>query len=136
MGLLEKRAVKDFQDNLYPSIVTQINTIAGFDLEIEVQWETIAIVEYSHMYEEGFTKVFFTPIIEALKEITSDDLGKEALKETLKKIIITNKNDNYSVPRAFSFSDNILTIDHQPFTNMDNVEERISELITFLMSQM
>ncbi len=136
MGLLEKRAVKDFQDNQYPNIVTQIQTIARFDLELEVQWETLAIAEYAHMYEEGFTKVFFTPIIEALKEITSDDLGKEELKGTLKKIVITNQNGNYSVPRAFSFSNNTLTIDHEPFTNIDYVEERTSELITFLMSQM
>jgi hypothetical protein len=88
------------------------------------------------MYAEGFTKVYFTPIIEAFKEITIDDLGKEALKATLKKIVIKNEGDIYSASYAYAFNNGVLTIDHKPFTNIDNIEDRSKELSNLLMKQM
>ncbi len=136
MGLLEKRGIAAFQDHHFGKIVEEINQLAGFNLELEVKWEHLAVEDYSHLYEEGFMKVYFTPIIEALKDITSDEMGKEALKETLHKIIITNEKDHSSLPNALSFSDGVLTFDHNPITNLDYYEERTNELSKFLMKLM
>ena len=136
MGLLEKRAIKSFQENAYLNLVKEINTIAGFDIEFDVKWDTIALEDYASLYEEGFTKVYFTPIINAFKEISIDDLGKQALKETLNKVIIKNeKNISYG-SYAYSYENKCLTIDHQPITNIDNIDERSTELAKLLMKQM
>src|SRR5690349_23914181 len=95
MGLAEKRALKEFQDKSYKQLTSEINKLAGYNIEFDIKWDNIALADYTHLYEEGFSKVYFEPIIGALKEITSDDMGKEALKETLKKVVIKNEGDIY-----------------------------------------
>ncbi len=136
MGLLEKRGIAAFQDNHFVKIVEEVNQLAGFNLELDVKWEHLAVEDYAHFYEEGFVKVYFTPIIGALKDITSDEMGKKALKEVLHKIIITNEKGQSSLPNALSFSDGVLTFDHHPITNLDYYEERTNELSKFLMKLM
>jgi hypothetical protein len=136
MGLQERRAVKAFQDGNYQTLTSEINTLAGFPLEFEVNWDTIAQEEYTHMYDEGFTKVYFTPLINAIKEITLDDMGKEALKEALKKVVIKNEAGNYYGSNAYTFAGGVLTIDHQPFSNIDNISERSEELSKLLMKNL
>jgi len=136
MGLQERRAVKTFQDGSYQSLTNEINTLAGYSLEFEVNWDTLALEEYTHLYDEGFTKVYFTPLINALKEITIDDMGKEALKEALKKVVIKNEAGNYYGSTAYAFNGGVLTIDHQPFSNIDNITERSEELSKLLMKNL
>lgn len=136
MGLQERRAVKTFQDGSYQSLTSEINTLAGYPLEFEVNWDTLALEEYSHLYDEGFTKVYFTPLINAIKDITIDDMGKEALKESLKKVVIKNEAGNYYGSNAYTFNGGVLTIDHQPFSNIDNISERSEELSKLLMKNM
>lgn len=136
MGLQERRAVKAFQDDSYQKLTGEINTMAGFPIEFEVNWDTIALDDYSHMYEECFPKVYFTPLINAVKEITADDMGKEALKESLKKVIIKNEAGNVYGSNAYAFSGGVLTIDHQPFSNVDNITERSEELSKLLMKNL
>ena len=87
MGLTERRAIKAFQENKYPKLKAEMDTAAGFDVPVVVDWDTIMAVSegYSEQYEENLPKVFFRPLIEAFKGICIDDLGKEAFKEGLKK---------------------------------------------------
>lgn len=136
MGLIEKRAIKDFQDKDYINLTKEINAIAGFLVEFEVHWDSLALEGSSDMYKEGFTKVYFIPVINAFKEITSDDMGKEALKETLKKIVIKNQIGAYSPGSAYSFEGGVLTIDHEPTTNIDDVNNRSEALTKLLSSKM
>jgi hypothetical protein len=132
MGLLEKRALKTFQDENYQKLTSEINTLAGYPIEFDVKWPTLALDEKASIYEEGFTKVYFTPLIEAIKGIVTDDMGKEALKEALKKVVIKNEGDHVYGSNAYSFDAGVLTIDHQPFSNIDNVTERSMELSKLL----
>ena len=136
MGLLEKRAVKTFQDGNYKKLTDEINTLAGYTIEFEVNWNSIALEEYTEMYDEGFTKVYFTPIIEALKEITADDMGKQALQEALKKVVIKNEGGFYYASSAYSFKDGVLTIDHQPFNNINDITDRTTVLGELLMKNL
>lgn len=134
MGLLERRAIKAFQEGNYQNLVKEINTIAGYNLQFDVQWDTLALEEYSHLYDEGFTKVYFTPIINALKEITTDDLGKDALKNALKKVVIKNENNISYSDNAYKFEGGTLSVDHSPVSNIDNISER-SESLTKLLNK-
>lgn len=136
MGLLEKRALKAFQEDNYQKLLSEINTLAGYTIEFDIKWDNITKDDYAAMYDEAFTKVYFTPFIEALKEITADDMGKEALQETLKKVVIKNEGGFVYGSTAYSFSDGVLTIDHEPFSNIDNITERSMELGKLLMKNL
>lgn len=136
MGLSERRAVKTFQDGSYVTLTNEINTLAGYPIEFEVNWDTLALDEQTHLYEEGFTKVYFVPLINAIKEITNDDMGKEALKEAFKKVVIKNEGGYYSASSAYSFDGGVLTIDHEPFSNIDYFTERSEALTKLLMKNL
>jgi hypothetical protein len=136
MGLSEKRALKTFQDDSYQKLTSEINTLAGYPLEFEVKWETLALDEKASIYEESFTKVYFIPLVDAIKEIITDEMGKEALKEALKKVVIKNEGGNVYGSNAYSFNGGVLTIDHEPFSNIDNVTERSMELSKLLMKNL
>ncbi len=136
MGLAEKRIVKAYQEGTYKTLVGEINALGGYDLEFEVNWDSLSNNTYSHIWENTFSQIYFTPIINAFKEITADDMGKEALQESLKKIVIKDDNDNFSPSSAYSFEDNTLIIDHSSYSNADNVDERSTFLTEFLESKL
>ena len=136
MGLQEKRAVKAFQDDSYKKLTNEINTLAGYPIEFDVNWDTLAVEDRADLYEEGFTKVYFTPLINALKEIAADDMGKEALKDALKKVVIKNEGGHTYPPSAYSFKSGVLTIDHMPFGNIDDITDRSKVLGELLMKNL
>jgi hypothetical protein len=126
MGLTERRAQKEFIDNVFPALKAEIGKACGFDVEVTVDWDSITKDEYSHMYREAWPKVYFEPTIEAFKAICVDDMGREALKAKLKKIVMHNKHGIYYGDRWASFDDGsgTLTLDHEPVSNVDDVKDR------------
>ncbi|HTE53555.1 MAG TPA: hypothetical protein VK698_22020 [Kofleriaceae bacterium] len=132
MGLAERRATKIFQDKSYPALVADIQKLAGFPVPIEVQWEQLAKESYADSFEEAWRKVYFVPIIDALKSVCRDDLGKEALKAGLQKIVLSNTKDTYSADAAVSFTGGELAIDHDPVTNVDDVKYRADAVVKAL----
>ena len=131
MGLAEKRAVKEFQENVFPGLHKALNEAAGFEVNVEVDWDTIAEDGMSHLYESAWSKVFFNPVVEGLKSICSDDMGKEALQSTFKKLHLTNQAGVYG-EQAVSFADGVLKIDHQPFSNIDDEKLRTKAVVSVL----
>ena len=93
MDLKQRRALKAFQENSYPELLKRIHEAAGFEVDVQVDWETICEPQSDHLYEECWTNVYFVPLAAALGEICKDDMGKEALKEQLKTIHITNTGE-------------------------------------------
>lgn len=127
MGLAEKRAVEEFKTALYPALKSDVEKAAGFAVPLEVKWETLAVADYAQSYNTFFSKVYFEPIIAALKAICVDEMGKSALKSALKKIVICNESEN-SYPTHFTFSNGVLLLDHVPSSNVDDVESRTSAI--------
>ncbi|MFQ3581027.1 MAG: hypothetical protein SNJ67_05640 [Chloracidobacterium sp.] len=89
MGLAERRAIKDFRDNTFPKIKAALDAAAGFEVNLEIDWENLgqeglAELDYHPLLERGY----FKPLIEAFKAITIDDLGRDALRDGLKKVTI------------------------------------------------
>ncbi|MDD5091645.1 MAG: hypothetical protein PHQ23_12110 [Candidatus Wallbacteria bacterium] len=131
MGLAEKRAVKEFQDNHLEPAKKALNDAAGFEVPLEVDWDAIAIPEYSHMYEECFKKVFFNTVEEAFKDICKDEMGKEALKSGLKQVAFKNSN-KFSNYNGITFENGVLTVDHKTATNIDDINDRSRHLVKLL----
>jgi hypothetical protein len=134
MGLEERRAIKTFQESVFPGFVKEIRVFAS--CPVEVDWDSLAKNDEGvgvELWSEYFEKVYFRPLITALKDLARDNLGKEALSAGLKKIEICNKSDNCG-SSAISFENGVLKIDHKSFTNVDDVSER-SEIIVSCLSR-
>jgi hypothetical protein len=129
MGLAERRATKEFQDHALPALRAEIDALCGQPVELEIHWEQLAKEDYAHVYDESWRKVYFQPVLSALTSICRDELGKEAIKAGLKKIVFCNTRGAYSADSAISFTAGELTIDHEPCTNIDYVEERSNHLV-------
>ncbi|MBU0550450.1 hypothetical protein KKB55_22640 [Myxococcota bacterium] len=124
MGLKERRAISDFQNNKFPDLEKEVREAAGMDVPIEVDWVSLAIEGAAHHYEESFPEMYFKPLVAALKSITADEMGLNALKGSLKKIVIQNKAGISYSGKFATFSDGILTLDHKPTTNLQQAKDR------------
>lgn len=127
MGLAERRGVERFKNDDYPGWKTRIDEAAGFEVPVEVAWEELAVADYADSYGEFFPKVYFRPLTDALSAVTIDDLGANALRAGLSKIVIRNTGE-FSSTAGIAFGDRVLTIDHQPHVNIDYGEERAKAL--------
>lgn len=128
MGLAEKRSSKEFADKEFPAWQKRLQDAAGFPVEVAVNWDQLSEDGMSHLFAEAWPKVYFAPIEQALKSITVDDMGKSALKTALKKINAVNVQGISDGGRCCTFSAGVLTIDHKPFTNIDDVSERAASI--------
>ena len=124
MGLKERRAITDFQTAKYPELEKAILDAAAMPVEIQVDWDSLAIEGSSHLYAECIPAIYFAPLTGALKSITADAMGAEALKSALKKIIIHNKGNVSAAAKVATFADGVLTLDHKPTTNVGQAKER------------
>ncbi|MBQ4915623.1 hypothetical protein J8L85_14300 [Maribacter sp. MMG018] len=136
MGLKEKRFTKTFQEEQFPQLKTQIIEAVGFDVPLAIEWETLFEDRFLHLYNDSYPKIYFLPLIEAFKAITADEMGKEALAESLREVRITNTKDHHNPTNAYSFAEGVLTVDHSPILNADNVEERVKVLTDLLESNL
>ena len=124
MGLAERRAAKEFETKVFPGYKQKIAQVAQFEVPIEVDWEALAAPEYAHLYAESWPQVYFEPVVQALEAICVDDMGRDALKAGLKKIVLTNRSDVSYADNCVKFEGGVLTIDHLPCTNVDYVDDR------------
>jgi len=141
MGLAERRAVKAYQEQTYPAIKNRIDAVAGFAVEMDVHWDKIAVEGEADRYEQDyyFTETLFTPLIDALSEVGSDDMGKEALKRGLKKVVITYDPQTATASNyleGWPFENGVLIINYQPGANSSDHAEKVDALVTNLQSEL
>ncbi len=127
MGLAERRSAERFKNEDYPGWKSQIDEAAGFEVPIEVEWSELAVPDYADRYAEYFPQVYFQPLLTAFGEIGADDMGKEALREGVSKVVVRN-TDEYFSESGITFADGVLTIDHKSDTNTHHVEERTKRI--------
>jgi len=81
MGLQEKRAAKSIEDQYLGNYQKEINDIVGKELPININWDT---------FEMDFIKfvpsVCLQRLTDGLKAVCKDDMGKEAIQESINSI--------------------------------------------------
>jgi hypothetical protein len=135
MGLAERRAVKEFQDTVFPQWKQNIDAALGFDVPVDVDWTSLQIEGETHLYGECWPKVFFEPLVAALANVGRDDMGKEALKSSLKKITIKHNPDVCYGSDGYGFAtwdQGTLALQHAAHTNVDSVADRTQGIVTTL----
>lgn len=140
-ALAERRAIAAYQSDVYAGQLQAIQAAAGFEVPVEVQWDSLAIPGQAANFglESFWTDVYFTPLTRALKAVTADDLGKQALAGKLKSIQV--RYDEASAPASayadgVQFDDGVLTVNFRPFTNPDDVDARAQAIQQALEDQL
>ena len=140
-SLAERRALKEYQESVLPDLQNQINSSAGFEVPLNIKWAEIAQPgeEENYSNDAYFTNVYFTPLVKALSSITSDALGKEALKAKLKGINIgydpkTAPSSAYE--NGVNFKDGQLSLNFKPFSNASDIDARAQAIINLLESKL
>ena len=131
MGLAERRSVERFKNEDYPGWKSRIDEAAGFEITIDVAWDELAVPDYADSYAEYFPAVYFQPLLDALGSIGADDMGKDALREGVSKVVVKNSGQYFS-PTGFTFADGVLTLDHMSDSNTHHVEERTKAIQALL----
>ncbi|WP_165677905.1 hypothetical protein [Metapseudomonas otitidis] len=128
-SLAERRAITAYEQGAYVEQLKAIRAAAGYELPLDVQWNTIALPDQSANYaQDGFwTQIYFEPLQKALSAIAVDDMGKQALKAKLSKVVV--RFDDASAPYnayqdGVAFDSGVLDLNFRPFTNMSDVDAR------------
>jgi len=83
MGLNERRKIKELQDVTLPGRVKEIEEICGAAIPYEVDWDSFS----DDMEALNFMdNISCHRLNMALRVICQDDMGKEAIRDTLKKV--------------------------------------------------
>lgn len=133
LALPERRAVKEYQEKILPDLKKQLDAAAGFEVPLEVVWDSIALSGAAENYSspDYWTNIYFVPMIDAMKAVAVDDDGKKALKEHLKKIVVKltpEKAPASNYADGLTFKEGTLTINWTPFSNTADVVPRAKSI--------
>jgi hypothetical protein len=134
MTLAERRALKEFETDQFPALKTRVEEAAGFPVPLEVQWDTLAVPGESRLYAESWPAVYFEPLIAGLATVCRDEIGREAVKGGLKKIVMQNTSGCVNADYWAHLEDGVLTLDHESLTNSGDIEARTKGLVAVLES--
>jgi hypothetical protein len=87
MGLAERRKIKELQDTVLPERTAELAEITGGAITYDVDWDSFADDQEALNFMDNIS-CHRTNM--ALRVICSDDLGKEAVQESLKVIKLKN----------------------------------------------
>lgn len=137
IGLAERRAITAYRQEKYPAIEQGIQQAAGFPVPVEVEWDQLTLPGDApyYMRDDYFGKTIFEPLTAALRSITADALGRDALRAKLQRIRIrydekTAPASNY--PNGLSFQGGTLEINWRPYANTGDLGERTQAITQIL----
>lgn len=137
LALAERRGLKAYQEKIWPDQLAAIQEAAGTPIEVEVHWEKLASRGYGQYFLEPdwFTNVYFVPLSKALAEVARDDIGREAIRAKLQRIVVTF--DDATAPistyeNGLRFEDGTLTVNFRPGENAGDVDWRVQAIVALL----
>ncbi|MCW5747049.1 MAG: hypothetical protein KIT36_12735 [Alphaproteobacteria bacterium] len=98
MGLAERRKIKELQETTLPGRVKEIEEICGAPIPYEVDWDSLADDAEALNFLDNIS---CHRLNMALRVICQDDLGKEAVRDSLKKIKLANVRDKADMKMTF-----------------------------------
>jgi hypothetical protein len=137
LGLAERRALAAYKSEKWPAVLETIRQAAGFEVPVEVRWDELALPGQADRYQtrEYLGLPIFEPLVAALTDITRDDMGKEALRAKLARIVVrydppTGSIANY--PNGLTFEGGVLDINWMPGVNPEDEAQRKAALVDLL----
>ena len=108
MGLAEKRLAKEIQAEKLPAFESKIKEIAGYDIKVDIDWDSFTAYD---SYPLSRLDIVFSDLEGFVKKICSDEMGQEALQESMKTIKITNTDNRDEV--NMELNDQVLDLKFQ-----------------------
>lgn len=124
MGLAQKRIISEYQTSAFPEWKKKFDTVVGFEIPFEVKWDTMQDDAYHDRdrYFEWYGLVYFEPLMTVFQKLCSDNMGREAVKTGVKKIVIDGTEGTSA--KKSTFENGVLTIKHQFNMNTNDEAER------------
>ncbi|KFF04069.1 hypothetical protein [Flavobacterium reichenbachii] len=94
MGLAEKRLAESIKTEKLPAFEEKLKERSGYDIKVDIDWSTFTAYDE---YPLSRLDIVFNDIESFVKKICSDDMGREALQESMKTIRLTNTDDSSAV---------------------------------------
>jgi hypothetical protein len=91
MGLEERRMIKELQEVTLPGRVKEIEEICGAPIPYEVDWTSLADDKAGLNFLDNLS---CHRLNMALRTICRDEMGKEAVRDGLKKVKLVNVKSN------------------------------------------
>lgn len=90
MGLIEKRLIKEAKETWVPEEQKDMRDIASSEVVIDIDWPSFESDEPAlrNLQHLGVRKMS-----NAFRVICVDELGKEAVRESIKRFVVTNVKD-------------------------------------------
>jgi hypothetical protein len=98
VGLNEKRKIKELQEVTFPGRVKEIEEICGAPIPYEIDWPSFGEEAQALNFVDNIS---CHRLNMALRVICSDDMGKSAIREGLKKVKLKNVKDKSEMHIAF-----------------------------------
>ncbi len=103
MGLAERRKIKELTEVTLPERVKEIEEICGAPIPYEVDWDSFADDAEALNFMDNIS---CHRLNMALRVICMDEMGKEAIRETVRKVKL--KNVKTPAEMTMDFSDGVL----------------------------
>lgn len=87
MGLAERRKIKEIQDTVLPGRVKEIEEICGAAIPYDVDWESFSDDLEGLNFMDNLS---CHRLNMALRVICQDDMGKEAVRDSIKTVKLKN----------------------------------------------
>lgn len=94
MGLAEKRLAESIKTEKLPAFEQKLYERSGYNITVDIDWATFTAYDE---YPFSRLDIVFDDIESFVKKICSDEIGKEALKESMSIIKLTNTDDSNEV---------------------------------------
>jgi hypothetical protein len=90
MGLIEKRLIRSGQQEWVPEAQKELRALTHGEQVYEIEWEGFASDEaaLNNLQNQGMHR-----INAAFRVVCSDDLGQEAVKEQVARVVVRNVSD-------------------------------------------
>jgi hypothetical protein len=98
MGINERRKIKDLQEVTFPDRVRDIEEICGKAIPYEVDWDSLADDAAGLNFIDNLS---CHRLNMALRIICMDDVGKEAVREGLHLVRLSNAGDKGAMQMTF-----------------------------------
>jgi len=98
MGLNERRKIKELQETTLPARTREIAEIVGAPIPYEVDWDSLADDAEGLNYLDNAS---CHRLNMALRVICQDDLGKQAVRDGLKRIRLRNVKSKAEMKMSF-----------------------------------
>src|SRR6476469_4460947 len=130
MGLNERRKIKELQDVTFPGRVKEIEEICGKPIPYEVDWDSLADDAEGLNFIDNIS---CHRLNMALRVICQDEIGKQAVRDGLKKVKLKNVPDKSS--KKMTFDEGVLER-HCAYGQLSDGMFGASEIRTLLVEKL